>query len=322
MLPLNLANYVAYYNVVPCISPCPSAGDEEAGNIAMKSASRTTGVLGAGLGGFFLAGPAGAVAGGVAGGLAMDATTTMFDSAVHREYRPNGQVAAVAGIRKKLENGENIAGDVFDVVATTAFDGLSGITAAKVAIDSGLVSNSYKATSSASPPPVSAGAPTAPQTSPNPNPSPSPNFVPNPMPSSNPLSSSGTSISASINNPGASAASAAASAAAAAAAAAHSSVWLQVGGLGTAAGQQLGDFARSAGSALDSALTTADKVRSVVRVTTEMQQAAVGVVAVWQTVLRRRQQQQEQQHPPQQSQSDSSYATDSCNSTSVSGEVD
>ena len=67
-------------------------GDRDGGDRAMKSASRTTGVMVGGTAGFMMGGPAGAVAGGVLGGVITDGITTGVDSAVHGEYRPTGIV--------------------------------------------------------------------------------------------------------------------------------------------------------------------------------------------------------------------------------------
>lgn len=53
-----------------------ACGDTEGGHQAMKSSSRTIGVIGGGVGGFVVGGPVGAFAGGIAGGAAMDAITT------------------------------------------------------------------------------------------------------------------------------------------------------------------------------------------------------------------------------------------------------
>jgi len=66
-------------------------GDEIGGEKAMKSASRTVGVIAGGTGGFVVGGPVGAVAGGIAGGAAADAIISGADSAVHRvaSVRPN-----------------------------------------------------------------------------------------------------------------------------------------------------------------------------------------------------------------------------------------
>ena len=103
-------------------------GDTDGGDKAMKSASRTTGVMGGGVVGFFVAGPPGAAAGGIAGGLAVDGLTTGIDSAVHGfEYRPSGMVSQVTEIAKDPKN----PGLYFDTLAMPVFDAMSGISAGK-----------------------------------------------------------------------------------------------------------------------------------------------------------------------------------------------
>ena len=102
-------------------------GDRDGGDKAMKSASRTTGVMGGGVVGFFAGGPIGAAAGGVAGGLAMDGLTTGIDSAVHKEYRPSGMVAQVTEIAKDPKN----PGIWFDTMAIPVFDAMTGVSAGK-----------------------------------------------------------------------------------------------------------------------------------------------------------------------------------------------
>ncbi len=102
-----------------------ACGDKKGGDKAMKSSSRTVGVMGGGVGGFLVGGPAGAVAGGVAGGLAMDGVTTGVDSAIHDEYRPSGTVAAVTILAKG--ESESVSGDIFDVAFGTAMDGVAGL---------------------------------------------------------------------------------------------------------------------------------------------------------------------------------------------------
>lgn len=67
-----------------------ACNDQIKGDKAMKSASRTTGVMIGGSLGFIAGGPVGSVVGGVAGGTAVDGITTGVESAVHNEYRPNG----------------------------------------------------------------------------------------------------------------------------------------------------------------------------------------------------------------------------------------
>ena len=107
-----------------------ACGDEEGGDNAMKSASRSVGVIGGGIAGGLVGGPVGAVAGGIAGGAAMDGITTGVDSLVHDEYRPSGQVAAVTN----MVNGNASVGDYFDSVVGVGFDGFSGYGAGKSAM--------------------------------------------------------------------------------------------------------------------------------------------------------------------------------------------
>ena len=105
-----------------------ACGDTEGGNKAMKSSSRTTGVIGGGVLGFVAGGPAGAAAGGVAGGLAMDSLTTGIDSVAHDgEFRPSGTIAAIDNIVQGKS--ESVSGAVFDVVVGTVMDGMTGIAA-------------------------------------------------------------------------------------------------------------------------------------------------------------------------------------------------
>ena len=104
-------------------------GDREGGDQAMKSASRTVGVMGGAAIGGLIAGPVGAVAGGIAGGASLDGITTGVDSAIHGEFRPSGQVAAVTGMIK----GEATVGDYFDSVTGIAFDGITGYEFRKAA---------------------------------------------------------------------------------------------------------------------------------------------------------------------------------------------
>lgn len=103
-----------------------ACGDKQGGDKAMKSSSRTIGVVAGGVGGMVVAGPVGAVAGGIAGGQAMDGITTGIDSAVHREYRPNGGLINGVG---NMNKGEFSAGEGFDVIGGIAFDGLGGYSA-------------------------------------------------------------------------------------------------------------------------------------------------------------------------------------------------
>lgn len=52
-----------------------AVGDKEGGDKAMISATRTTGVIAGGAGGFLVAGPAGAIAGGMYSGAVVDTAT-------------------------------------------------------------------------------------------------------------------------------------------------------------------------------------------------------------------------------------------------------
>ncbi|KAI5081651.1 hypothetical protein GOP47_0001394 [Adiantum capillus-veneris] len=89
----------------------------------MKAASRTTGVVLAGVGGMLVGGPVGAVAAGVAGGALMDGLTTGIDSAVHRRFRPSGTIATVNEAIELNSEGKPIAGKIFDAVGGVITDG-------------------------------------------------------------------------------------------------------------------------------------------------------------------------------------------------------
>jgi len=89
-------------------------GDKEAGDNAMKSASRTTAVIG----GAALGGPAGAIAAGAA----IDGITTGIDSAVHKEYRPAGLIAGGTHLAK----GGNVVEGVGGIAVILAGDGYTG----------------------------------------------------------------------------------------------------------------------------------------------------------------------------------------------------
>ncbi|CAI8035286.1 Glutathione amide reductase [Geodia barretti] len=102
-------------------------GDTEGGDKAMKSSSRTAGVIGGGVVGFVVGGPPGAAVGGAAGGLLVDGLTTGIDSAVHEEFRPAGTVAAVNTLVEGKS--KSVSGDIFDVVVGTVMDGMTGIAA-------------------------------------------------------------------------------------------------------------------------------------------------------------------------------------------------
>ncbi len=103
--------------------------DKEGGDNAMKSASRTVGVIGGGVIGGLVGGPVGAIAGGVAGGVTLDGITTVADSKIHGEYRPAGLVGAT----QKIVNKDLSSGEAFDVTAGIVCDGVMGYTAGNVA---------------------------------------------------------------------------------------------------------------------------------------------------------------------------------------------
>lgn len=105
-------------------------GDESGGEKAMKSASRTVGVIAGGAGGFVVGGPVGAVAGGIAGGAAADSIISGADSAIHKEWRPYGQIAAWDAVANGKTDDEIIDGVIGGLV-TPAFDALGGFKAGK-----------------------------------------------------------------------------------------------------------------------------------------------------------------------------------------------
>lgn len=105
-------------------------GDESGGEKAIKSASRTVGVIAGGAGGFVVGGPVGAVAGGIAGGAAADGIISGADSAIHKEWRPYGQIAAWDAVANGKTDNEIIDGVIGGLV-TPAFDALGGINAGK-----------------------------------------------------------------------------------------------------------------------------------------------------------------------------------------------
>merc|ERR1719300_2187095 len=81
----------------------------------MKSASRTTAVIG---GAAFGGPPAGAIAAGAA----MDGITTGIDSAVHKEYRPAGLIAGGTHLAKGGNAVEGVGGIAF-ILAGDAYIG-------------------------------------------------------------------------------------------------------------------------------------------------------------------------------------------------------
>lgn len=99
-------------------------GDPASGNLAMKAASRTIGVVAGGTMGATIGGPTLAIAGGIAGGAAADAITTKVESSIAGEYRPNG----VFFIQERIKKGEASAPEIFDAVTSIAMDGVAGYT--------------------------------------------------------------------------------------------------------------------------------------------------------------------------------------------------
>ncbi|XP_037052470.1 uncharacterized protein LOC119086000 [Bradysia coprophila] len=97
-------------------------GDKEGGHRAMKSATRTTGVMAGGVGGFFLGGPPGAIAGGIYGGVVTDAGTTIVTK------EKSGYIAALENV---IENPN--PGDIFDLCLMPVADGLAGHSAGSLA---------------------------------------------------------------------------------------------------------------------------------------------------------------------------------------------
>jgi len=104
-------------------------GDKEGGDKAMKSASRTSGVIIGGAVGI-AAGPAGMVAGGIAGGAAVDGITTGVESGIKGEYTPSGQIEAWTRVAQ-AETSEELIGGIVDGVTAPVLDGMLGYTAGK-----------------------------------------------------------------------------------------------------------------------------------------------------------------------------------------------
>jgi len=102
-------------------------GDKEGGDKAMKSASRTTGVVLGGAAGI-VGGPAGMVAGGVAGGAAVDGLTTGVESAIKGEYTPSGTIEAWTRVAQ-AENPEELTAGIIDGVTMSVVDGYVGYEA-------------------------------------------------------------------------------------------------------------------------------------------------------------------------------------------------
>ena len=107
-----------------------ACGDREGRDNAIKSASRTSGAMVGGVGGFLVAGPPGAFAGGIAGAATMDGVTSGIDSAVHGEFRPAGLVQQGANIVENPTDAETWFDTGFMVVG----DGLAGLAGGEVVV--------------------------------------------------------------------------------------------------------------------------------------------------------------------------------------------
>ncbi|CAG7678979.1 unnamed protein product [Allacma fusca] len=108
-------------------------GDNEKGENAMKSASRSTGVVLGGVGGFAAGGPVGAVAGGIAGGAAVDGIITGSEILAHGPTaRPYGYIAAGHDIAQAIQGKKNITTEQgFDMAMVPISDGLGGYSAGR-----------------------------------------------------------------------------------------------------------------------------------------------------------------------------------------------
>jgi hypothetical protein len=89
-------------------------------------------VIGGGVAGLALAGPAGAIVGGVSGGAAMDAIITGADSAVNREFKPHGYIAAWNDGINGTSDMERTEGLINATTILPVFDALGGRGATKL----------------------------------------------------------------------------------------------------------------------------------------------------------------------------------------------
>ncbi|ODM97158.1 DNA polymerase beta [Orchesella cincta] len=108
-------------------------GENEAGDDAMKAASRSSGVVAGGVGGFVAGGPVGAVAGGIAGGAAMDGIITGSEILINKDQaKPYGYVAAGKTIADVVEKKRNLTTEEgFDIAMLPVGDGIAGYTAGR-----------------------------------------------------------------------------------------------------------------------------------------------------------------------------------------------
>lgn len=95
-------------------------GKYEKADQAMKASSRTVGVAGGAVAGWFFGGILAAISGAVLGGLFFDVFTTVFDSYVCDEFKPNGLLLIANKVRWDVGHR---AGHVFDFVGSVVLDG-------------------------------------------------------------------------------------------------------------------------------------------------------------------------------------------------------
>jgi len=109
-------------------------GENAAGDESMKAASRSTGVVLGGVGGFAVGGPVGAVAGGVAGGAAMDGVITGSDILANGDKaKPYGYIAVGADIADAVKQDRKItASEGFDMAMLPVSDGIGGYAGGKL----------------------------------------------------------------------------------------------------------------------------------------------------------------------------------------------
>ncbi|KAJ3129052.1 hypothetical protein HK098_002644 [Nowakowskiella sp. JEL0407] len=105
-------------------------GEKEKGDECMKTATRTTAVMGVGVmtGG---AGFAAAAAAGIAAGVAVDGITTGIESKLKDTYTPSGTISIIQNASTAMEKQpEKTSGFVFDAVCLVALDAISAAGAA------------------------------------------------------------------------------------------------------------------------------------------------------------------------------------------------
>ncbi|XP_028671094.1 uncharacterized protein LOC114661984 [Erpetoichthys calabaricus] len=102
-------------------------GDKEGGHNAMKAATRTTGVMAGGVGGFLVGGPVGATVGGMMAGVAMDEAISITDVLVCKEKQLYGTLGIIQHIVEDPKNG----GNYVDLIGSIALDGATGYAGGK-----------------------------------------------------------------------------------------------------------------------------------------------------------------------------------------------